>query len=375
MLGADVDPEIALLVSTYQRPAHLERALESIVRQQGVDGAFEVVITDDGSVDETPSIAQRYAESAPFPIKFTTHPHQAFQLSRCRNEGVSASEAPYLLFLDGDCILPPDHVRTHLDRREAGTVMAGACLRLDEKESARLSVEAVRNGEFLGLGSREEKRRLAKLRRQAWYYETIRHSEKPRLFGNNIGIWRSDYERVNGYDERFEGWGCEDDDLRLRLRSAGVRIRSILGHTFTYHLWHPHVETNPAHWRQGPNVAYLRRSARLTRCRQGLVKRDMSDLSVHVKSAKADPLSSLLQSDVRVNGKDPEIEVLVVPGTGDGFSSDADARVLVVLDECREARKLARQADLVVTDLPLSPPTKREQLPLARLDWALREFL
>ena len=41
---------------------------------------------------------------------------------------------------------------------------------------------------------------------------------------------RADYERVNGYDENFVGWGCEDDDLRLRLRHAGVRIESILFH-------------------------------------------------------------------------------------------------------------------------------------------------
>ena len=47
------------------------------------------------------------------------------------------------------------------------------------------------------------------------FYRLIRHPTKPKLIGNNVGIWRRDYERVNGYDENFEGWGCEDDDLRL----------------------------------------------------------------------------------------------------------------------------------------------------------------
>ena len=337
---------------------------------------MEVVVTDDGSTDETASIVSRFTETAAFPVKFTTHPHVAFQLSRCRNQGVAATEAPYLLFLDGDCILPPDHVRIHLDNRRPNTVMAGACLRLEEEASKTVTVESIGTGDFMNLGSAKEKRWLAKLRRQGWFYEAVNHPTKPRLFGNNIGIWRTDYKRVNGYDERFEGWGCEDDDLRLRLRSAGVRIRSILGHTFTYHLWHPNESTNPTHWRQGPNVAYLRRAARLTRCRNGLVKRGIDDVRVSVANG-ADhltPVAGLLPPEVEPNGLDPEVEVLVLPGDGN-FRGGSDARLLVILDECSQARKLARKAHLVLSDLPAGKLPEGEQLPLERLDWVLREFL
>jgi len=369
-------PEIVLLVSTYQRPAHLERSLASIALQADVHDKMEVVVTDDGSGDETASLVGRFAETAPFPVKFTTHPHVAFQLSRCRNEGVAASEAPYLLFLDGDCILPPDHVRIHLEQRRPGTVMAGACLRLEQEESERITVENLGSGDLAGLGSTKERRWLAKLRRQGWFYDAIHHPTKPRLFGNNIGIWRADYERVNGYDERFEGWGCEDDDLRLRLRQAGVRIRSILGHTFTYHLWHENESTNPTHWRQGPNVAYLRRAARLTRCRNGLVKRGIDDVRVSIASSpeRLEPVTGLLPPEVEPGGQDPEVEVLVLPGDGT-FGRRADARLLVVLDPCRQVRKLAREAHLVLSDLPVGQLPDGQQLPLERLDWVLREFL
>ena len=40
-------------------------------------------------------------------------------------------------------------------------------------------------------------------------------------------------EDINGYDEEFQGWGCEDDDLRLRLRKAGKKIRSIMNITLS----------------------------------------------------------------------------------------------------------------------------------------------
>src|SRR5262245_49188291 len=98
-------PEIAILMSTYQRPGHLRRALESVRCQQGVDGRMELVVTDDGSTDETQQVVEDFARRVPFRVEFTTHPHTTFRLSRSRNEGVRASSAPYILFVDGDCIL------------------------------------------------------------------------------------------------------------------------------------------------------------------------------------------------------------------------------------------------------------------------------
>ena len=155
-------PEIALLISTYQRPAHLRRALESVALQSGVDGLMEVVVTDDGSTDETASIVSEFARRVPFRVGFTTHEHGGFQLARCRNEGVRASTAPYLLFLDGDCILPRDHVRKHLDHRRPNTVMAGDCCRLDEEPSDRVTLDVIRSGAFTDWAPASELRRLRK---------------------------------------------------------------------------------------------------------------------------------------------------------------------------------------------------------------------
>src|SRR3954466_2463566 len=93
-------PEVAILVSSYQRPGHLRRALLSIAMQRDVDGKMEVVVTDDGSTDETPEMVREFAQTIDFPVRVTTHPHRAFQLARCRNEGVAPSTAPYILFSD-----------------------------------------------------------------------------------------------------------------------------------------------------------------------------------------------------------------------------------------------------------------------------------
>jgi glycosyltransferase involved in cell wall biosynthesis len=349
------EPEIALLMSTYQRPDHLRRALASIALQQGVDGRFELVLTDDGSTDETPRIVEQFGRSVSFKVGFTTHPHSTFRLSRCRNEGVKASRAPYMLFLDGDCILPSDHVRVHLERRKPGCVMAGDCCRLDCESSARVTPEVIRSGEFQNWAPDDELRRLRKRDRASRFYRLIRHPRKPKLIGNNVGIWRTDYERVNGYDENFQGWGCEDDDLRCRLRKSGVRIESILRWTRSYHLWHPTDITAPSSWKQGPNVTYFLRKGRLTRCRNGLEKRTLEDLSIRVvgRSSRPNLVARLLRG--RFGAKSaarPEVELLFLPGEG-RFSGQAECNVLVALEPEAVASPLARQAHVTIG--PFSP--------------------
>jgi GT2 family glycosyltransferase len=54
----------------------------------------------------------------------------------------------------------------------------------------------------------------------------------------NMGIWRRDLDRVNGFDDAYEGWGREDDDLACRLFHAGVERRRMRYAGLAIHLWH-----------------------------------------------------------------------------------------------------------------------------------------
>lgn len=265
-------PEIALLLTTYQKPSHLQRVLESIAVQRDVDGRYELAVADDGSTDETAKMVDEFRRRAPFRVVFTTHPHTTFHPARSRNEAAAATSAPYLLLLDGDCVLPADHVRIHLEHRKPNTAMLGDCCRLDQATSDRITLESIRTGEFVRWVPEGELRRLAALDRKRRFYSWLRHRTKPKLISNNVGIWRSDYERVNGFDENYQGWGCEDDDLGQRLRQSGVRLASILRYTRSYHIWHPRDVTAGSTWRDGPNVEYFLMPGKPTRCVNGLVK-------------------------------------------------------------------------------------------------------
>ena len=122
---------------------------------------MEVVVTDDGSRDDTWEVVEEFVRRGCFPLKFTTHKNNGFRVARCRNEGVLVTTAPYLLFTDGDCLLPPDHVAAHLDFRRRGVAVAGDGYRLDRQTSERITEPVVRSGAFTQWVARPERLRLA----------------------------------------------------------------------------------------------------------------------------------------------------------------------------------------------------------------------
>jgi hypothetical protein len=221
----------------------------------------------------------------------------------------------------------------------------------------------VARGEFLKWNVRGEKRRLDRQHRKMRLYTFLRHPKRPKLVSNNVGVWRSDFEQVNGFDENFRGWGAEDDDLGRRLRRAGVRIESILGQTRIYHLWHPRDPTATADWRDGANVPYLCRGGWLTRCRNGLRKRSVAELSVALAGWPRDPErlwqlwrplgipapAGLDPARPAASVSRPEVELLVLPGEG-RFSGRAECNVLIALDGAEVSARLLKTAHRIVSD-------------------------
>ncbi len=261
--------DVTVVICTFERPEHVRRSLLSLAMQTGLPEGFEVVVTDDGSRDETADVVAEFARSANFPIAWTSHPHDGFQVAKTRNDGVRLARGRYLLLLDGDCIVPPDHLAQHLAFRRPGLVASGDCCRFDAEASRCITDAVIASGEYLDWAPPAEIKRLRRRHLRATLYSFIGHPRKPALIGNNVGCWRADYERVNGYDENYREWGCEDDDFGLRLRWAGCRVRSILGRTRAYHLWHPPHPSMPARWRDCKNTEYFLSRPRKARCENG----------------------------------------------------------------------------------------------------------
>ena len=73
---------------------------------------------------------------------------------------------------------------------------------------------------------------LRRLRSQAW--QGARSC--------NLAIWRSDLDRVDGFDADYSGWGKEDSDIIVRLLRAGVRRKDGVFATGVLHLWHAEAD-------------------------------------------------------------------------------------------------------------------------------------
>ena len=60
--------------------------------------------------------------------------------------------------------------------------------------------------------------------------------------GGNFAFFRSDLDRVDGFETSFVGWGLEDSDIVIRMIRAGVLRKDGRFATGVLHLWHPEAD-------------------------------------------------------------------------------------------------------------------------------------
>jgi len=372
------NPEIAICVTSYQRPHSLALVLESIAAQRCQHDILEVIVSDDGSTDHTADVVVSFRRRAFFPVQFITHPHEVFQAARCRNAAAAATSADYLLFLDGDCVLPPQHVATHLARRQRGVAFSGDVCRLNQAISKNVTDELIRRGDFAAVTPAAERRRLRMLDLKYRLSHFLRHPTKPRsLRSGDFGICRDDFLRVNGFDENFCGWGGEDDDLGRRLRRARIRLQPLLRWTYSYHLWHPREVSVPEQPKTAANAHYLTRKGRLTRCRNGLVKRSWNELDIRIvghpaaTNEVASAIAGRIGNSNNAKREDPpEVEILFAPGQGK-FSGRAECNILVALHRLDKSQQIVADADVVVSPERIANRQDILQFPLDLWEQAL----
>ena len=99
-------PDVSVVVIFKDAEDFLEEAIES-VRAQTLRG-WELLLVDDGSTDESTSIALRAAEKDPRCVHYLEHPdHANLGMSATRNLGLSHARGEYVGFLDADDVLVP----------------------------------------------------------------------------------------------------------------------------------------------------------------------------------------------------------------------------------------------------------------------------
>ncbi len=230
-------------VCTYNRPDALKRVLLELDQQ--TERSIEVVVADDGSSGETAETIASIKEQVRYPLRHVWQEDRGFRLARVRNLAVVRAEGDYVIFLDGDCIPPNDFVEAHRRLSEKGWWVRGSRVLLNEAFTARVLQQelpvarwpiwrwaiaqvrgdAARSTPFFLFRSPA----LRKLRPRKWQDAK----------GCNLGVWREDFFRIDGLDESYDGWGCEDSDLAIRLINSGKFRKEGRYAMPVVHLWHP----------------------------------------------------------------------------------------------------------------------------------------
>jgi glycosyltransferase involved in cell wall biosynthesis len=94
---------VSVAIASYNYGRFLSDCLASVVTQEGVD--VEVIVVDDASTDETPRIAEAFAEGDPR-VRVIRHEINRGHIATF-NDGLRAASGDYVLKLDADDMLAP----------------------------------------------------------------------------------------------------------------------------------------------------------------------------------------------------------------------------------------------------------------------------
>lgn len=244
-------PWLSIIIPSYQMAPYLALTLESFRHVSNLQGV-EIIVVDDGSNDDTASVLVRATEWLPSLRSIYRARDSRSCRALARNLGVAESCAPRLFFLDAGVMVAASFIRSLSQSwNDLDDVVLGTALGLFA-DRAYADVEKLRR-KFEGLPSGALERLLDGLRgKAAWadprggWFEAaqgdLSSRPAPWLFAWScaLGVSKSRFEAVGGFDEGFVGWGAEDCDLALRLHAAGIQFRA-LRNILVMHVPHHHA--------------------------------------------------------------------------------------------------------------------------------------
>ena len=189
-------PEVSVIIPTYNRHGMVREAIDSVLAQSF--RAFELIVIDDGSTDETIEYLTGLKETIRIERIDHTGPAAA------RNHGVQLARAPIIAFLDSDDLWAPSKLERHV-----------AFMRANPAAAISQTGEIwMRDGRRVNPGTRHRKRAG----------DIFIDSLRTCLISMSATMMRTDFFRaLGGFDETM--LAAEDYDLWLRIlidREAGL---------------------------------------------------------------------------------------------------------------------------------------------------------
>ena len=201
---------IVAVVVSYRSAETIELCLQ---RLRAADGVVQIRLVDNGSDDGTLGIVQRIAAGEPR-LKFVANPDNPGFAVAC-NQGARASDAPWIAFVNPDCLVEPDTLeRLRLIAAHNPPMLVG-CELVDE--DGRPDAAARRRDPDFAAMLAGGGTGLA-----------VPASSAPvqavdAISGALMLMPRTLFDTVDGFDEGYR-LHAEDLDLCRRVREAGGRV-------------------------------------------------------------------------------------------------------------------------------------------------------
>jgi len=131
-------PTVSVLMPVYNAAPFLREAIDSILTQTFAD--FELIIVDDGSTDESRSIARSYLDPR---VRVLAEPHRG--LVSTRNAALQAARGEYIACMDADDVSIPERLAKQIAFMQAhpDTVVVGTGARLIDRDGRLLGKSIV----------------------------------------------------------------------------------------------------------------------------------------------------------------------------------------------------------------------------------------
>lgn len=221
-----------VIIPTYNRSQLLRYTLQALTRQTLTADAFEVIVVDDGSNDNTLEVVDEFRPL--LNLRYYYQEDRGYCVSSARNIGIRHATGDICIFVDSGVIPGPELVEEHIASYDAGSSIAliGYVYGFDQDNAYGKHLENLIDVHdpgktihyFRTHGIFQDIREAHYERYQDW----IEDLPAPWVFywTCNASALREDLLAIGLFDENFDGvWGCEDNELAYRLSKHGCALK------------------------------------------------------------------------------------------------------------------------------------------------------
>jgi len=143
-------PSVSICIPAYNSGAFIFETLESIRAQ--TYSSWELIVTDNGSIDDTEAIVRQFAGTVDQSITFKKNEHN-LGLAANRNAGILLARAEWVALLDSDDLWLPEHLETcmQVSSETGAELIHSGSLLFDSDSRAFISLRAPTEEDILEL--------------------------------------------------------------------------------------------------------------------------------------------------------------------------------------------------------------------------------